>query len=124
MLPEPVNEVLEPLQIEPEPAVAAGPELTVAEVDPVAVQLVPVTEIVKLYVPVMPVVALVNVGFARVEVKPEGPFHKYVAGVAGPEIFERRFNVLPAQTGPLFEGAAFNVPTVTKAVATAPPETV
>jgi hypothetical protein len=63
-------------------------------------------------VPVIAVVALGRVGFWTAEVKPLGPVHAYVA----PVTFEAvKFNVVPAQIGPLFPavGAAGRALTVT-----------
>jgi hypothetical protein len=62
-------------------------------------------------VPVAAVVALAIVGFWAEEMKPLGPVHAYVAPVTVEAV---KFNVVPAQIGPLFptvgaEGIALTV---------------
>lgn len=79
----------------------AGMAFTVAVVEPAAL-VHPLTVIVTEYVPVLAVVAAAIEGFCAVDVNPPGPVHAYVAPVtAGVE----RFNVEPAQIGPLLVGA-------------------
>ena len=65
-------------------------------------------------------VKLLRVGFVKVEVKPDGPLHEYVVGVAVPVILEKRFTVPPTQAGLLFDGAVANEFIVTTTVAEQP----
>jgi hypothetical protein len=57
----------------------------------------PLTDIVRLYVPLMAIVVFARVGFCNVLVNPTGPDHAYVAP-AGPPV-EVRVNVAAEQTG-------------------------
>src|SRR5213594_2132854 len=93
---------------------ALGIGLTVTGVVP-AVEVQPLTVAVTEYVPAIAVVEFTMVGFCRLEVKPFGPVHEYVA----PLIVEAlSWIVAPAQYGPVLEavGALGIVLTVTGVV--------
>jgi len=81
---------------------AVGRLFTVAFVVAVTVHpdaLVTVT----VYVPVAAVVALLMLVFCEVDVNPFGPVQEKVIP---PDVVDVRFNVLPAQIGPLFDADA------------------
>jgi hypothetical protein len=92
--------VLPPVQNDVAPEIdTTGLAFTVAVVE--AELLVhPFTVTVTEYVPDAAVVAEVIDGFCNDDVKPLGPVHEYVPPVTFDAV---RFNVEPAQTGPLFE---------------------
>jgi len=83
---------------------ALGIGLTVTVVDPAA-DVQPFTVAVTKYAPDIAAVALVMVGFCRLDVKPFGPVHEYVAPLI---VDALSWIVAPSQYGPVLEavGAA------------------